>query len=104
MLEQYIKVKTDFEAIHNWPTCNIPEVSFLKFPHRHKILIEVSTDTTTDRQIEFFMFKKDVDEIIDKFFGEKRTKDIGSTSMETICLKIIEGLKKKYPNQKSFSV
>ena len=37
MIKQFIEIKTDFEAIHNWPECPFEDVDFLKHPHRHKI-------------------------------------------------------------------
>lgn len=96
MLKQFVEIKTDFEATHNWPGCNIKEVEFLKFPHRHKIFIKVKIETTTDRQIEFWMLKMDVDKIIIGLYGKAFVKDLGSKSMETICLDLLAQLVIKY--------
>jgi len=96
MIKQYVEIKTDFEAIHNWPECPIKDVSFLKHPHRHKIYTTVRISTSEDRQIEFFMLKKEVDEIIDELYTNERLKYLGRKSMEEICLDIINVLKNRY--------
>ena len=96
MIRQFVEIITDFQGIHNWPECPFEEVSFLKFPHRHKITVTVKIETTKDRQIEFFMLKDNVDDIIDKLFGKKRTKILGRKSMEEISTKILEQIKKKH--------
>jgi hypothetical protein len=66
MLKQFVEIKTDFEATHNWPECPFKDVEFLKYPHRHKILIDVAISTDGDREIEFYMLKMIVDMIIIK--------------------------------------
>lgn len=104
MIEQYIKIKTDFEATHNWPECNIHDVSFLKYQHRHKIYITVETETTTDRQIEFFIFKMAVDRIIQKLYGSELLKILGRRSMEQIGKEILGELKIEFPTQKFYKI
>jgi len=96
MIKQYVEIITDFQAIHNWPECSIEEVSFLKHPHRHKIIVTVKIETSKDRQIEFFMLKDIVDEIIDRLFSSRRTKELGRMSMEEISTKILKELRNKY--------
>jgi len=95
-IKQFVEVITDFQAIHNWPECPFKEVSFLKYPHRHKIIITVKIETTIDRQIEFFLLKNKIDNIIDNLFGKERTKKLGRISMEEISIKIINKLCKEY--------
>ena len=94
MLKQFVEIKTDFEATHNWPECNIEEVEFLKNEHRHKIYIDVAVMTSSDRQVEFFMLKMMVDDLIEKLYGTERIKSLGRKSMEEICSNIIEGIEK----------
>jgi len=96
MIKQYVEIITDFQAIHNWPECPIKEVSFLKHPHRHKIIVTVKIETNKDRQIEFFMLKEKVDCIIDNLFGSERTKQLGRMSMEEIGTKILNKLREEY--------
>ena len=94
MIKQYIEIDTLFEALHHWPDCPYEDVRFLKYPHRHLIYIKVKILTTSDRQIEFFKFKMLVDDTIDKLYGNKRIKDLGSRSMEVIGRELLSELQK----------
>lgn len=96
MMKCFVEIKTEFEIIHNWPECPYNEVSFLKYPHRHKIYIIVKIETASDRQIEFFMLKSEVDKIIIKLYGVKQIKMLGRKSMEEISLDILNLLKNSY--------
>lgn len=98
MFRQYVKVITDFQGIHCWPDCPFDEVKYLRNSHRHKIIITVKIETNKDRQIEFFMLKEKVDNIIDDLFGPERTKDLKNSSMEHISYEIIYRLIKEYKN------
>lgn len=89
MIEQFVKIKTDFEATHSWPECPYDSVAFLRNEHRHKIYITVEIKTDDDRQLEFFVLKNNVDDIIENLFGEEKIKRLGKTSMEEICHKIL---------------
>lgn len=64
MLKQ-IYISTSFEGIHQWEDAP-DEVDFLRNPHRHifnvKVWFEVSHN---DRDLEFFIMKKKVDQFID---------------------------------------
>lgn len=99
MIEQYIKIKTDFEGTHCWDKCNIKDVMFLKNIHRHKIYISVKTKTKDDRQIEFFMFKFIIDRIIQDLYGNELLKKLGNRSMETIGHEILKKLQVELPQQ-----
>jgi hypothetical protein len=64
--ESYIWITTQFEGFHSYP--NAPnDVKFLRYQHRHifklKIYIEVFHN---DREIEFFQFKKFIEDFIKK--------------------------------------
>lgn len=96
MIKKFVEIITDFQAIHNWPECPFDEVDFLKYPHRHKIIIIVKIEIINDRQIEFFLLKNKIDDIINYLFGKERTKKIGSISMEEISTKIINNLCEEY--------
>lgn len=98
LIRQFIEIETQFDGIHNWQSCPIEEVSYLKNPHRHIIIVKVRINTSKDRQIEFYMFKKDVDDLIDRLFGRDRVKKLNQKSMETIALMIAKGLLPKYPH------
>ena len=56
------------EGIHNWENCNIPEVQYLKLPHRHIFHIKaVKTVYHNDRDTEFIKLKHQ----LTKYFKEK---------------------------------
>ena len=60
----YIWITTSMEGFHAYPDAP-DEVAFLRNRHRHlfhfRVYIEVFHD---DREIEFFMFKRDVEKMI----------------------------------------
>jgi 6-pyruvoyl-tetrahydropterin synthase len=93
MLRQFVVVKTEFQATHNWPTCNIEEVEFLKNEHRHRIFVTVKVETTGDREVEFFVLKGVVDQLIDDAYGFDKLKRMGSSSMETISHRLLSELR-----------
>jgi len=56
-----IIVKLQFEAIHRWPECNLPEVEYLKYPHRHIFYITCKKKVEhTERQIEIISLKRKI--------------------------------------------
>ena len=88
----YIWITTSFEGFHSYPDAP-DEVSFLRNKHRHmfhfRVYIEVFHD---DREIEFFMFKRDVERMI-KFIS------INDKSCEMISDELHSAIKAKYPNR-----
>ena len=59
-----IIIKTNFEAKHYWSDAPV-EVAFLRNPHRHIFYVEVKMEVKElDREIEFFMLKKILDDYI----------------------------------------
>ena len=63
-----IIIRTRFVALHYWPGCDIPEVEFLKHPHRHEFHVEVEIQVGhTDRQKEFFVCKKELNNFVKKW-------------------------------------
>jgi hypothetical protein len=80
-----IFITTEFHATHSWPECPIEEVKFLQHEHRHTFKVKVSLEVLgTDREVEFFVFKDLVDEIIEKEYGPG-LKKLGRMSCEMIC-------------------
>lgn len=60
-LRKEIVIKLQVEGIHKWGTCNLPEVSFLAYPHRHIFHITITKEVEhNDRDIEIIMFKRNV--------------------------------------------
>jgi len=88
-MNQFIFVRTSFEAIHAWPECPFKEVGFLKNPHRHIFHVEAKWKVTNDRQIEFLMQKNMLNEFLLKKYHQK---DLGSASCERIAQDIISEL------------
>ena len=89
-----IWVTTSFEGFHKYD--NAPDsVAFLRSTHRHifhvKVYIEVFHN---DRDIEFILFKRFIDDIINESLNKL---DLGSCEM--ISDKIHEILSDKYPNR-----
>ena len=69
-LNKQIIVKLQFEATHYWPACDIKEVDYLQYPHRHIFFIEIRKSVNhNDRDIEIIMFKKDVLNYLSSFEG-----------------------------------
>lgn len=87
-MKKYIVIKTSFEAIHCWPECPYESVSFLKNKHRHKFYVKMKWVIEIDRQKEFFVCKKEVDEYININYHQR---DLGSLSCEEIALILLEG-------------
>ncbi len=72
-----------FEGIHNWPTCNIPEVEYLKHPHRHIFHITCEVNVLhNDRDKEFIVLKHDVEAFLKRQFP---SGNLGSTSCEQLA-------------------
>jgi 6-pyruvoyl-tetrahydropterin synthase len=64
-MRTFIVVRTQFTALHHWPDCPYDEVAFLKNLHRHVFHVELKCEVKhDDRQLEFFMVKKQLDEAL----------------------------------------
>ena len=99
--KSFILVRTSFEGIHKWNDAPI-EVDFLKCPHRHIFHVEAKLPVThDDRQLEFFMVKRILNDIIDKLYPQV---EIGQKSCEMIASEIGEEIMKVYGFRKDFSV
>jgi hypothetical protein len=60
-MHRYIVVKLQFEGIHRWENCPLPEVSFLKNYHRHIFFVELTKKVNhNDRDIEIIMLKREI--------------------------------------------
>ena len=64
MDKTYISIKNEFSDLHKWKDAP-DEVMFLKNEHRHLFKVETTIAVThDDRELEFFMVQKTIDEII----------------------------------------
>ena len=88
----YIWITTSMEGFHAYPDAP-DEVDFLRNRHRHmfhfRVYIEVFHD---DREIEFFMFKREVERMINFI-------SINDKSCEMISDELNSAIKAKYPNR-----
>lgn len=88
----FIYITTQFEGFHAYPEAP-KEVEFLKNLHRHlfkvKIWIEVFHN---DRDIEFFIFKTQVDTLI-------QNSDLYNASCEMISDYLYNKIKLTYPDR-----
>ena len=76
-----IIINTQAEGIHNWPECDIKEVSFLKYPHRHIFHICCKkTVNHSDRDIEIIKLKREINDYLISYNGQ-----FNNLSCEMIC-------------------
>jgi len=90
-----IIAKLELDGIHNWPDAHhiAPEVGFLSNMHRHKWYITAKKQVHhDDRDVEFIMFKRDIEEYLrSNFYSHTaRTHEFGSTSCEMLAREILE--------------
>jgi hypothetical protein len=76
-------ITTSFEAFHFWPECPHEEVAFLRNLHRHIFHVKLTKEVThDDRDIEFIMLKRRVDEYLkgklreDKYLGRMSCEEL----------------------------
>ena len=87
--KKYIIVRLQIEGLHNWPNCNIEEVSFLKNEHRHIFHIELKKQVNhNDRDIEIIQLKRGVIKCIDNLYGTPAI--FGSLSCESIASILVD--------------
>jgi hypothetical protein len=85
ILQKEIVIKLQIEGIHQWSTCNLEEVNFLRYPHRHIFHITLTKKVEhNDRDIEIIIFKRKVLE----YFGEQPVM-LGNKSCETIAEELL---------------
>jgi len=90
-----IVVRLQIEGLHCWPNAaNVfPEVGFLADPHRHIFFIELKKRVYhDDRDIEFIMFKRDVQNyLFSKYYSiGKRCYEFSSMSCEMIASELLK--------------
>lgn len=83
-----IIINLQIEGIHNWENCDISEVSFLKYPHRHIFYITCKKEVYhDDRDIEIIMFKRDIENYLKTTYGNICI--FGSKSCEMIAKELL---------------
>lgn len=92
-----------FEAVHNWPECPIPEVSYLRDLHRHVFWVTVEKEVHhDDRDVEIICLKRDTLAALKQFSDRKCEEDstpqkycgayLGRTSCETLARYLCDAL------------
>jgi len=89
-----IVVRLQIEGLHCWPNAEnvFPEVGFLADPHRHIFFIELKKKVYhDDRNIEFIMFKRDVQDYLYKKYynADKRCHYFSNMSCEMIAKELL---------------
>lgn len=71
-MQSLVWITTRFEAFHRW--ANAPDdVAFLRQYHRHMFHVKVWVPVThSDRDVEFFQFKRKVELVIDAEFRDRQ--------------------------------
>lgn len=74
-IRRLIEIKTQFEALHQYTKA--PEgVGFLRSLHRHLFLVTVNVEVEhNDREVEFFLLKRQVDKFIKKWLNQAEKQD-----------------------------
>lgn len=94
VMKKYIEVKIDIEGLHCWENCDIEEVEYLKYLHRHTFgflcRLEVSHG---DRAVEFIEFKHKIKEYLGKKYYNPKYKccDFTGQSCETLAEELVNG-------------
>lgn len=89
------------EGMHNWETCDLQPVEYLKHPHRHIFHIKAfKLVTHSDRDIEFINLKHEINKYLIGQYWSGWSKDdtregyglcvFGSMSCEMMAAELIE--------------
>ena len=89
----FIKVKTQFEAVHCYPTAPVA-VKHLRNKHRHTFFVSATIEVTDDnRQLEFYLVKDYLDTVVTQ-------NNMNSLSCEMICDIYYNAIERKYGKRK----
>jgi hypothetical protein len=92
-LKTNIIISTQAEGIHYWPECNIKEVEFLRYPHRHIFFITAKKEVShLDRDIEIINLKREINAYLNNIYAEPNSSVLifGSKSCEMIALDLLK--------------
>ena len=91
-MKRFIEVKLDIEGLHSWPNCDIEEVEYLKYMHRHTFQFFCRAEVSHgDRDIEFIEFKHSIKAYIGSKYYDKKYKCCNFTgqSCETLAEELV---------------
>lgn len=94
MTQTNIIINTQVEGIHYWPECNIKEVEFLKYPHRHIFHICCKKEVThDDRDIEIINLKRQVEDYLYECYSSPiitgKVHEFGARSCEMLAKELL---------------
>lgn len=86
-----IRVRTEFDGIHQWEGAPAGPIDFLRNPHRHHFIVwvEVATGTNDDREAEFFLVKERVSSIIHHLYGFSKNSGIDAYYLGNLSCEMI---------------
>jgi hypothetical protein len=86
-MRKFIVIKTQFEATHKWEECDIQEVMYLHFRHRHIFHVTMKFSVTdNNREIEFIEQKHRVEDFIRQDWERKNLSNMSCERMAEILL------------------
>jgi 6-pyruvoyl-tetrahydropterin synthase len=97
----WAKVQTTFTGLHHWKDAP-DEVQWLQNTHRHEFHVTVKVSQThDDRDVEYIMFKRALDEFISQI-GEEREDGqyLADKSCEMMATDIAEWVQRNYGNRR----
>ena len=87
-MKKYVFIRLSFDALHNWEGCNLDEVNYLKYMHRHIFFVEMWWNIShDDRDIEFISKKMEVETFIDNNWRGRYLKNM---SCEMLASRLME--------------
>ena len=92
-MKKFIEVKLYIEGIHCWANCNIDEVEYLKYTHRHTFGFLCRAEVSHgDRDIEFIEFKHKIKEYLGRKYYNPKYKccDFTGQSCEMLAEELIK--------------
>jgi len=97
----YVIVRLSVEGLHRWPDAAkyIPAVGYLSNLHRHNFHIELKKQVDDDdRQIEFIMYKRQIDKYLTKKYhdAEYDCLNFDAMSCEMIAKELLEAFNAEY--------
>ena len=97
----YIIVRLQVEGLHKWTAAEktIPAVGYLSHLHRHNFHIEIKKQVVNDdRQIEFIMYKRQVNQYLTKKYYDSKYDclNFDSMSCEMIAKELLEAFSAEY--------
>lgn len=102
----YVRVVTDFEALHRWP--GAPDVeSYLREPHRHLFTVDVRLEVKHgDRELEINRMRRWLDSYLAGWIDPPDTglPTIGSHSCEMIAKVVVDALWRRYGVERAVRV